>query len=214
MSRVESNTRIDSGQKVTVVDEIQDVGYDANVLRIMIAGTSSVTHLCDGVKEILRSLVPWQKLSCRPRREIEIFYWPDLKPSAGSPQEMCNRYADKCHIFIGIVGTSLGDPIDYHGSGFEQEVELVVKRWKETLKPEIWLFRKKDSSVKRQENKDQIRSVEIFFKKYSREVCFKEFGNPGKKLYPLIIDMIREYLWGDSGGSTLRGANCDAKFLA
>lgn len=214
MSRAQNSTRINMGRKVTIVDEIQDVDYDVKPLRIMIAGTERDADICDCAKETVKSLAPWLRLSRLPRREIEVFYWRDLKPSAGNPQEMCNRFANICDIFVGIVGKRLGDPIGIHGSGLEVEVELVVRRWKETHRPEIWLFRKKVTSAERQKNKDQIRSVEIFLKKYSREVCFGEFGNPGKELYPLIIEMIADYLGRELGGTTLRGGKCDAKFYA
>jgi hypothetical protein len=72
---------------------------------------------------------------------IELLGWEDTMPGMGRPQSLINVDVDKADLFIGCLWKKLGSPagIDQK-TGFQEEFERAVDRFKKTGTPEIWLF--------------------------------------------------------------------------
>lgn len=77
---------------------------------------------------------------------VELKGWEDTLPGSGRPQAIINRELDICELFIGIMWKRWGTPPDTEGpysSGFEEEFERSIERFKKTRQPEMAMYFKK-----------------------------------------------------------------------
>ena len=91
----------------------------------------------DAVDEINKEVAP------RTNSFVEVKGWEDTHSGPGRPQDLINKEADKCELFVGIMWKKWGTPPANEGpytSGFEEEFELALERYKETGEPNISMY--------------------------------------------------------------------------
>ena len=88
-----------------------------------------------------------------------------------------------------------GSPTGSFRSGFEEEFERALKRWRETRVPELWLYFKSVASDQLADPGEQLRSVIAFRDRLEaqREVLFKTFSNESE-WKDLLCDTLLKYL--------------------
>ena len=126
---------------------------------------------------------------------IELLGWEDTLPGVGRPQERINVEVDACDLFVGIVWKRWGSPTGKFDSGFHEEFERARARFKQTGKPERWLFFKQVKPDQLWNPEPQLKCVQAFRAEQIalREAQFKEFTNQ-KEWRSLFRDYLSRYL--------------------
>lgn len=146
-----------------------------NVLPVFLASPGDVTderqsarEIADTINRIYSRELGWQ---------VELLGWEDTLPGAGRPQELINADVDACDLFVGVVWARWGSPTGKFASGFEEEFERALARYRETGSPEIWLFFKEVHPDRLRDPGPQLQRVLSFRTEQisRREVFFKEF---------------------------------------
>ena len=138
---------------------------------------------------------------------IELLGWEDTLPGVGRPQERINADVDACDLFVGVVWARWGSPTGKFESGFQEEFERARARYKESGKPERWLFFKQVEPERLRDPGPQLQRVQTFRAEQItlREVLFKEFTSPDA-WRNLFREALTRYLL-DLAVTPLRGAS-------
>lgn len=138
---------------------------------------------------------------------IELLGWEDTLPGVGRPQERINADVDACDLFVGVVWARWGSPTGKFESGFQEEFERARARYKESGKPERWLFFKQVEPDRLRDPGPQLQRVQAFRAEQIalREVLFKEFTDPDE-WRNLFRETLSRYVL-DLAVSPLRGAS-------
>ncbi len=118
----------------------------------------------------VRSLVETLNLSFRRIGwRVELLRWEDIGPTAGRPQAEINRDVDRAHVFCGILSDRWGTPTGESSSGFAEEWERSLERYRRSGAPELWLFFKDATSPEQAAFDPQLRAVNEFRESIERE---------------------------------------------
>lgn len=122
---------------------------------------------------------------------IDLLGWEDTLPGAGRPQALINDDVDNCDLFIGILHMRWGSPSGRFSSGFEEEFERAINRWRESSTPEIWLFFKRVDDARLGDPGPQLGKVLAFKEAQtaSGELFYKEVVSTdewGAKLFEYL----------------------------
>lgn len=134
---------------------------------------------------------------------IELMGWEDTLPSNGRPQAIINNDLERCELFIGMLWKRWGTPPDNEGiysSGFEEEYELSIDRFKKTQKPNISIyFKNVDEEFLKDPGPDLIKVLkfkerlisekQILFETFNSLEDFKE--KLTKKIHKFVIALAK-----------------------
>lgn len=114
-------------------------------------------------------------------RVVQLRRWEDRPPSAGEPQLRINPDVESCDLFVGVVGEWWGTPTPRATSGFAEEFDLALKRFKATGAPEIQIFVKHIAQGRRRDPGPQLEQVLAFRQRLEREhlALYVEYDEPG-----------------------------------
>lgn len=147
----------------------------------------------DCVDEINRMVAG--RLGCH----VELQGWEDTIGGLGRPQELINKDADRCDLFIGMMHKRWGMPPSEDGkfsSGFEEEFERAIARFETTGKPHIQLFFKNIDPDSLKDPGEQLRKVVGFKDRVmaGRQILYKSF-NKVSELESLVRGAVYDYVF-------------------
>lgn len=117
-------------------------------------------------------------IAAKARVVVVVHRWERVIGAAGSPQSQLNAIVDDCDIFIGLVhrwwGSDTGNGFD---SGFGEEFDRALARWKSSGTPRVALFFKKVDPIDLKDPGEQLRKVISFRGSIEKEhtTFFTEF---------------------------------------
>jgi hypothetical protein len=93
---------------------------------------------------------------------IELLRWEDRQPDAGRPQSSINEDLDRADAFIGLLGSKWGTPTGAYTSGFEEEFERSLERWRADPAHRVWLYFKQIPDEQLADPGDSLKRVLAF----------------------------------------------------
>jgi len=131
---------------------------------------------------------------------VELICWEETGPSSGPPQDALNPDVDRCHLFVGLLWESWGEPTREYTSGFEEEYSRADKRRQESGAPDIWLYFKEIDDRRVNDPGPQLKKVVQFRqeREQSKDHFFREFGDENQ-FAEIFYDRLIQYLMGKKG---------------
>lgn len=135
------------------------------------AEREAVREAIDEVNASLTPMLDW---------ELEVVGWEETEPGYGRPQARINKDVDRCHVFIGILGSRWGSPTGVEDSGFFEEFQRAKQRCEQEGAPDIWLFFRRLPEAAVTDPGPQLQRVIDFRKQVEgeKQFLFKTFDDP------------------------------------
>jgi hypothetical protein len=170
-------------------------GGETNTLRNLRLFLGSPGGLEDE-REALFELVDDLNLSLRRIDwQIEVLGWENRGPAGGRAQAEINEDVDRAHVFCGVLGDRWGTPTGEQTSGFAEEWERSVDRFRRTGRPQLWLFFKDVSPAQLADPGEQLRAVLQFREQVEHEesafhVSFRDPEEFVGKVRRSLLDLV------------------------
>jgi hypothetical protein len=126
---------------------------------------------------------------------MRVTKWEHLVGRAGRAQAQINHLVASCDLFIGIVHRTWGSPTgDGHDSGFREEWDLAIGRWKASEVPVIALFFGAVEDQYLADPGEQLSKVLAFKTEIrgSYEAMYNEYKDPSDLKYQVTQFLLEE----------------------
>lgn len=148
------------------------MGFQAEVLRVLIASPSDVKQERDEIESVI---FEWNK---RFAEETHVILLPsrwedDVTPSYGGsdPQQIINnQLINKCDILIGVFWTKLGTATSKHLSGTLEEINIFIEMGKEVM---LYFV---DKDIPRQTDFSEVKKVDEFRNQYGQKGIYSPYN--------------------------------------
>lgn len=161
-------------------------------LRLFLASPGGL----DDEREALFTLAEELNLSLRRIDwQIEVLGWENRGPAGGRAQADINEDVDRAHVFCGVLGNRWGTPTGEATSGFAEEWDRSLARFRQSGRPHLWLFFKDVPSDQLADPGEQLRAVLGFRERVEREesafhVSFLDPTELVRKVRRSLLDLV------------------------